>query len=570
MSEQSHVAAPVTAQAAGEAAQASGEAAPAAAPPAVSSAWRWPPSRAAGVALVTGLLVTSALALTSLLVYNRNERRLLNLRVRELNLVLAATAPSIQTPLASAAELANATGGNPEKFRAFMAAYVGAGRQFASASLWRLGTARPRPVAAIGAAPVLASVPDEARRVFGPTLRSGVLNLTGILGSAHPTLGFEFSPPGHRRGFAVYAENALPANRRSAIERNSAFSDLDYALYLGRSRRVSDLLVTNVRNLPVRGRQTSEVVPFGAGAFTLVVASKESLGGIFFRDLPWIIGIAGALVALAAAMLTDRLAQGRLRALQLAAVLDRVAAENRELYTEQRSISQTLQRALLPDKMPMLPGLQVSAMYVPAASGVDIGGDWYDVVGVDDRRVLVVIGDVSGHGLRAATTMALLRHAALAYVAQDSSPASVLARLSEFVNRSVHDYFATVLCALIDVGAHRLTVASAGHMAPLVLVDGQGDFLDLPVGAAIGVDRDSRAQYREATASVPPSATLIAFTDGLVERRGEVLDVGLARLRDLATQQPLALDDLVAKLARELTSEDHHDDTAIVGIRWQN
>jgi serine phosphatase RsbU (regulator of sigma subunit) len=186
--------------------------------------------------------------------------------------------------------------------------------------------------------------------------------------------------------------------------------------------------------------------------------------------------------------------------------------------------------------------------------------------------VLLVIGDVSGHGLRAATTMALLRHAVLAYVAQDFRPASVLTKLADFVNRAAHDYFATVLCVLIDVDAHQLTLASAGHMAPLLIDGDRGEFVELPVDAAIGVAgmQNTQSHYREATASVPPGATLVAFTDGLVERRGEVLDVGLARLRDFAVRQRLALDDLLATLARELTVHDHPDDTAIVGIKWQS
>jgi serine phosphatase RsbU (regulator of sigma subunit) len=515
-----------------------------------------------------GLVVTAALALTSLAVYNRNERRLLNLRVRELNLVLAATVPSVETPLASAAELAHATGGSPQKFRAFMTPYVGHGRQFASVSLWPLATPRLAPTAVVGAAPVLASMPDKARQFFAHAKPSGSLNLTGILGTARPSLGFEFSAAGRKPGFAVYAENPLPANRRSGLERNNAFSDLNYALYLGHSRRSADVLVTSVRRLPITGRQASDVVPFGAGAFTLVVAPKGSLGGTFFKDLPWIIAVLGVLVVLAAALMTDRLARRRQGAEQLAGILDRVAAENRHMYTEQRSISQTLQHALLPDTLPVFRGLRVSALYVPAASGVDIGGDWYDIVAVDDRRVLMVIGDVSGHGLRAATTMALLRHAALAYVAEDSRPASVLAKLSDFVNSGAHDYFATVLCALIDVDAHRLTITSAGHMAPLLLDGEHGEFVALHVDAPVGVAGNS--DYHEATVSVPPNATLVAFTDGLVERRGEVLDVGLARLRDMATRQQLPLDDLLVKLARELASDDHNDDTAIVGIQWQN
>jgi serine phosphatase RsbU (regulator of sigma subunit) len=533
----------------------------------VSSVRGWPPSRAAAFALVIGLVVTAALAATSAAVYNRNERRLLNLRVRELNLVLAATAPAVQTPLASAAELANATGGSAQKFQAFIAPYVGLGRQFASVSLWPLGRPRPAPTAVFGATPVLVSLPDRARQFFTHETRPGVLNLTGILGSSRATLGFEFSAH-KRQGFAVYAENPLPANRRSAIERNSAFSDLNYALYLGHSKRTGDLLVTNVRRLPIQGRLATDTVAFGSGAFTLVVAAKGSLGGSFFKSLPWIIGGFGVLLAFAAAAMTDRLARRQERAEQLAGILDQVAAENRRMYNEQRGISQTLQSALLPDTLPQFPGLQVQARYVPAASGVDIGGDWYDVVAVDDRRLLLLIGDVSGHGLRAATTMALLRHAALAYVAQDHRPATVLGKLSDFVNSTQHDYFATVLCALIDVDAHTVTIANAGHLAPLVIDGDRGELVQVYADTPIGVP--PKAAYREATMSVPANATLIAFTDGLVERRGEVLDVGLARLRDVATSQDLALEDLLAKLARDLAPDDHHDDTAIVGIRWRS
>jgi serine phosphatase RsbU (regulator of sigma subunit) len=536
--------------------------------PSANSVWRWRPSRAAVVVFLTGLLVTAALALTSLGLYDRNENRLLGLRVRELSLVLTATVPSIQTPLASAAELADATNGNPQKFRAFMAPSVGPGRQFASASLWRLGAAHLTPTAVVGAPPVLAASPRQVQEFFERAKRTPQLAVTGILGSATPGLGYAFSTPGNTHGWAAYAETLLPKDRRSRVASNSAFSDLDYALYLGHSRRPGDLLVTSMKRLPITGRTASDVVPFGNSAFSLVVAPRGSLGGPFFRSLPWIIVGLGVLIALAAALQTDRIVRRRQHAEQLARVLDRVAAENRQLYTEQRSIAQTLQHALLPDALPELRGLQVSARYVPATSGIDVGGDWYDVIEVDDQRVLLVIGDVSGHGLRAATTMASLRHAALAYAAQDCAPSSVLAKLSDFVNSGEHDYFATVLCGLIEVDAHRLTVASAGHFAPLLLDENGGHFVEITVNVPIGVRRET--QYRESTVSVPANATLVAFTDGLVERRGEVLDVGLTRLRDAATRQRVPLDDLLSNLARDLASDDHHDDTAIVGIEWQS
>ncbi|MCW3020074.1 MAG: Two component signal transduction histidine kinase, partial [Solirubrobacterales bacterium] len=365
-----------------------------------------------------------------------------------------------------------------------------------------------------------------------------------------------------------YAEGLLPENRRSRIASGSGFSDLNYALYLGRTRSRKDLLLTSLRQFPITGRQASDVVPFGDSAFTLVVTPRESLGGAFFQSLPWIIAGVGVLLTLAAALITDRLARRRRHAERLAVDLDRVATENERMYTQQRGIAQTLQHALLPDALPELDGMRVGARYVPAASGIDVGGDWYDVVEVDDHGVLLLIGDVSGHGLRAATTMASLRHAALAYAVQDSAPATVLAKLSDFVNSGEHDYFATVLCALIDVQAHTVTVASAGHMAPLLIDGDDGRYVEFRVDVPIGVVGES--PYHEAVVSVPSNATLVAFTDGLVERRGEVLDVGLERLRDAATGTDLPLEELLSRLAHDLASAEHHDDTAIVGIQWQN
>jgi serine phosphatase RsbU (regulator of sigma subunit) len=528
----------------------------------------WRPSFAAIAALVSGLIVTAALALTALAVYNNNERRLLNLRSREVSLVLAATVPSVQTPLASAAELAAAEGGSAQKFRAFIGPYVGLGREYASVSLWPVGGARLAPTAVVGSPPVLASDPARARQFLTQGTHPGVLNVTGLLNPARPTLGFAFAVPAGSRTYVVYAENPLPANRRSRLEANTAFSDLNYAVYLGRSTRTSDVLLTSVRTLPIKGRQARAAVPFGSTPFTIVISPNGSLGGAFFKDLWWIIVVLGVIVTLVAALLTDRLAKRRRRAEQLALMLDRVAAENRHMYTEQRSISQTLQHALLPDTLPSIAGLRVDARYIPAASGVDVGGDWYDIVDAGEGRVLLVIGDVSGHGLRAATNMALVRHAALAYASVDPDPRSVLERLSAFVNKSEHDYFATVLCALIDTSAHTVTLSSAGHMPPLLLQGEQGAYVnmhtDLPIGVAGG------SQYREETVPVPTDATLVAFTDGLVERRNEILDVGLARLLDLATRQRLPLAELLQRLADELGAKEHHDDTAIVGIQWQS
>ena len=523
----------------------------------------------AAAVLMAVLVVALALAWTSRSLYDHNEDRWLKLRVRELGLVLAGAVPSIQTPLASAAALADATDGDPQKFRTFMAPYVGPGRQFTSVSLWPLGSGRLAPTVVAGSRPVLASRPSEARAFFAKARRTRALSVAGIpLGAESRLLGYELtSSGGGGSRFAVYAETGLPRDRRSRRAGTPAFSDLNYAIYLGRSPRPQELLATNIARLPIRGRQASNVVPFGNSALLLVVTPNRSLSGTAFDRLPWIIVGVGVMLALAAAALTDRLARRRNQAEHLAGTLNAIAAENRELYTEQRSIAQSLQHALLPEALPSIPGLDVSARYVPAASGIEVGGDWYDVVVADDRRVMLVIGDVSGHGLEAAVTMASVRHAALAYAAQDCRPASVLTNLAAFVNRSAHDYFATVLCVLIDIDSYVVTVASAGHPPPLVIDHDQGSFVDLALGPPIGAPHDS--QYPETTISAPSGATLVAFTDGLIERRGETLAVGLTRLRETATAEPRSLEGLMENLVRELAF-DGRDDTAILGVRWQS
>ncbi len=533
----------------------------------LASVWRRRPSRVAVVVLVVGLMVTGALTWASLTIYENNENRLLGLRVKELGLVFTAALPSVQTPLASAAELADSTHGDAQRFKAFIAPYVGTGRDFASVSLWPLESSAPAPTVVVGLAPTLAARPTQARAFFAHVAKTPLLSLTGILGSgANRRLGYEYNTPGLKAGFGVYAEVLVPAGRRSKLQSNSGFADLNYGLYLGRSQRTADLLATNIQRFPITARTASEFVPFGDRGFTLVITPNGSLGGTFFERLPWAIAIVGVLLSLAAALMTDRLAHRRRFAEQLAGVLDRVADENRQMYTEQRGIAQTLQHALLPETLPRLPGLQTSARYIPATSGIDVGGDWYDIVAVDERRVLMLVGDVSGHGLDAATTMASLRYAALAYAIEEHRPASLLGKLSDFANSHPHAYFATVLCCLLEVDEHRLTLASAGHPAPLLIEGGAGRFLDVRVGVPIGVSRE--APYEQSAVSVGERATLLAFTDGLIERRGEVLDTGMARLRAAATAESLALDALVTKLADDLVSEDHGDDTAIVALRW--
>ena len=518
--------------------------------------------------LIVGLLVTGTLTLVSHSQYTSNEKRLLSLRVRDAAALIGASLPGTQTPLASAAELADATNGDVQKFKRFVAPYVGAapGKRFVSVSLWRLGSPQRGPVAVEGLRPKLALSTSRAAAFFAQVPRSPALNVIGLLQPPGLRLGYAFATPGSTGGFAAYGESPLPANRRSRLQRSSQFAGLHYAIYLGRGQQPQNLLVTDVAQPPLQGQTYAQTVPFGDSALTLAMSARGSLAGPLPQRLPWIILIVGVLLSSGAAFVTVRLTGRRRDAEQLAGRLEIIASENQRLYGEQRSIAQTLQHALLPDELPQIRGVLTSALYEAGEQGVDIGGDWYDVIDLEDRRLLLVVGDVSGRGLRAATTMAMLRYAIHAYAAQRDAPAEILTKLSHLISVVDSGQIATILCAVVDVDRREISVTSAGHLPPLLIRNGDGHYLESEVGLPIGVE--AGAYYRSTTISAPPAATLVAFTDGLVERRDENLDQSLARLRQAAVGRDVALPELLSKLVGELHSGPSTDDIAILGLRW--
>ena len=528
---------------------------------------RWPYWIAVAV-LAVGLLVTGVFVFISYRQYTNNERRLLDLRVHELGSVLMAAQPSTQTPLASAAALTDATGGDVHKFMRFVAPYVGSRpkHQFESVSLWRVGAIGHGPIVVVGSRPVLSQDPAHARAFLRRAAQSPKLSVTGLRPPALTTLGYAVPTIHGRNRFLVYAEVPLPSDRRSRLEKNTAFSDLNYAAYLGPTVKDSQLLVTSLSHPPIRGRQAQTAIPFGNTVLTLVVSPRQPLSGTLPQRLPWIIAIVGTLLSLGAAGLTVRLVQRRRSAELLAGRLENALGENRRLYAEQRTIAQTLQHALLPEDLPQLPGAEASARYEPGERGIEIGGDWYDVIPLSDQRVLLVVGDVSGRGLRAATTMASLRYAIHAYAAENDPPATILTKLSKIISVTSSGQLATVLVALVDLTSREMTIASAGHLPPLLVSDGHGEYVEGEVGLPVGVEDD--VAYTSVTVTAPPAATFLAFTDGLVERRGEALDHGLARLRDAAVTDHSGLSELLNRLVTEMRNGPSEDDTAVVGLRW--
>jgi serine phosphatase RsbU (regulator of sigma subunit) len=530
---------------------------------------RWP-FRAAFAVLVVGLLVSGVLTWVSSSLYSHNETRLLELRGRELGAVLAQALPATQTPLASAAALADSTNGDPQKFKRFIVPYVGPPprHQFVSVSLWRLRGSARKPTVVVGAPPALESSSTEIPALLNRAAASHKLTVTGILKSPALRLGYAFStsgPTSPTGGYVAYGESMLPANRHSRLERNQAFSEINYAIYLGSALTNRNLLVTSLSRLPVQGRHSTLRVPFGDTVLTLVVAARQPLAGTLPERLPWIILIAGVVLALGAAGLTLRLSEGRRNAEQLATRLQQAVDENRRLYAEQRTIAQTLQHALLPAALPPVPGLRVSARYEAGAENVEIGGDWYDLITLGQGRVLLVVGDVSGRGLPAATMMAALRFAIHAYAVQGDDPEVFLPKLSRLMSVTEDRLLATILCVTINVASRELSVTSAGHLPPLIISEHGSEFVETPAGLPVGVDRD--AAYKRTAVTAPPGATLLAFTDGLVERRGESIEVGLERLRAEVGSNHVPLEHLLTRVLTQLR-EDAFDDTAVAGIQW--
>ena len=520
------------------------------------------------VALLIGLIVTAALAVVSHGQYVNNEKHLLRLRVGDAGALLGEALPSSQTPLASAAELADATGGNAQKFKRFVAPYIGAkpGQPFVSMSLWSVADPGRGPLAVAGLPPKLVDSPSLVRPFLARVATSSTMSVVGLLGSPDPRIGYAYATPGVPGGFAVYGESRLPASRQSRYQSTSAFAGLNYALYLGRGAHAPDLLVTDLKSPPLSGQTASVSVPFGDTAVTLVMRARGSLAGALPEDLPSIIAVAGLVLTIAAAFATLRLTERRRHAEQLAGRLEITAEENERLFAEQRDIAQTLQHALLPDVLPHVPGIQASAVYEAGEQGVEIGGDWYDVLDLGERRVLLVVGDVSGRGLRAAATMASLRFAIHAYAAQNDPPATILRKLSSLLDVTESGQLATILCALVDLESREITVTSAGHLPPLLITDDGARYLEVDVGPPIGVE--AGVAYASTTTELPPSGTLIGYTDGLIEIRGEDLDQGLARLRDAAAGDDGSLPDLLSNLTTGLRDGPLEDDTAMVGLRW--
>ena len=252
--------------------------------------------------------------------------------------------------------------------------------------------------------------------------------------------------------------------------------------------------------------------------------------------------------------------------LQLASDRAGRAIERARRFQQEHETAVTLQRSLLPDRLPDIPGLSLAARYLPGAAGTEVGGDWYDVIPLGDGRVAIAMGDVVGRGIQAASLMGQLRNGLRAYAIEGHSPSAVLERLDRMVQSLNPGRMATLLYMVLEPDGRTAVFANAGHLPPLVVTtDRSPRLLEGARGVPLGVL--PYASFEETGARLEPGATLVLYTDGLVEERGISIEIRLADLERVASQPFDGPNELCERLLRELLPEGPGvDDVAVIAL----
>jgi hypothetical protein len=231
-------------------------------------------------------------------------------------------------------------------------------------------------------------------------------------------------------------------------------------------------------------------------------------------------------------------------------------------HQEEHALALTLQRSLLPTRLPEVDGYDLAVRYVPAGDQAEIGGDFYELC-IVDGHLAVAVGDVAGHSLHAATVMAELRHATRAYLAEGHPPGTVLDRLNQLMLTLIPNEVATLCLLLVEPATGRARLANAGHPPPLLSCDGKVEYLRLG-SALLGLRAD---RGPDQVVEIPAGGTLVLFTDGLVERRRAHIDVGLAALARAAAHVEADLDEFCDRLLAQVAPARPGDDIAVLALR---
>jgi serine phosphatase RsbU (regulator of sigma subunit) len=242
-----------------------------------------------------------------------------------------------------------------------------------------------------------------------------------------------------------------------------------------------------------------------------------------------------------------------------------ICIDNARLYGRERRTALTLQSSLLPKELEKPLGLEIASRYLPASDPAGVGGDWFDVIPLSGCRVALVVGDVMGHGVRAAATMGQLRTAARTLASLDLSPAEVLFRLNEMTQSLGPAQITTCVYATYDPVTSDCVLARAGHVPPILLLpDGTTELIDVPTGLPLGIGHEP---YEVRKVRLPADGVLALYTDGLVESRLWDIDTGIDAFRSLLSRSRRSLESICAATLSSHETDDDRDDIALLLAR---
>jgi len=399
-------------------------------------------------------------------------------------------------------------------------------------------------------------ITDMRSATFDQALTTDLIVPTPIIGRDR-RLGFALGPPAAPPGTVLYRESALgPAVSPPRQASTAPFAELEVAIYGGPTPDKSKVITATSPHLPLRGEVRNVPLEAGAAHWLTQVSPRTPLVGSLAARAAWVSLGVGLLGALLVAVVVETAARRRDAALAL--------------YDAEHQVAETLQRSLLP-QLPTLPGLDIAARYLASGAGQQVGGDWFDVFPVAGGRVGLVVGDVIGHDLQAASAMAQIRASLRAYAIDGADPVDVITRLDRLVDALGLTQLVTVVYGVLEPakadGSRRLTYTNAGHLAPMLRhPDGSVESLD--GGESVVLGAPIAADHSQGEAVIEDGAVVVMFTDGLVEVPGGSLDDRLRRLSDTIAAEPdPAAETLCDRVLSGMSPQTLRDDIALLAVR---
>ena len=304
-------------------------------------------------------------------------------------------------------------------------------------------------------------------------------------------------------------------------------------------------------------------------ALTLTVFKGELIIGLSRAESLLLLKVQLALFSLAGLVVAAEAFERELAMRAAAEATLQAALADRERRQE-HNLALRLQRALLPDELLKHPQVSIAARYEATSDALEVGGDWYDTISLRDGQIGVVVGDVVGHGIEAMTSMGRLRSAVAALALHTPSPGELLTRIDEFVGGPAGTDFATVFYGVLDPTRWTFRYASAGHPPPLVVTPA-GESRWLGQGLSEPLYGEPVHGRPDTTVDLEPGSLLLLYSDGLVERRGESLEVGLDRLRRIAsTLRDQTADEICDLLVGRMgVTSNRSDDVVVVAMKLE-